>query len=173
MTHDNPIAHVLAVEPSTRGLSYAVFDQRRRLLDWGGHEVRVGKNQGCRRIARRLCLGFNPRFVVLEDGDAASSKRKARIRELLRAIAQDSGDDGHIVVRIPRLSVRQRFCVYGIGSRDDIATAVCEKYPELSARLPKRRHTWESEHYSLALFEAVAIGVTFFDSGALKTDRGN
>lgn len=67
-----------------------------------------------------------------------------------------------MVVQISRLTVRQRFCVYGISSKDDIASAVCDIYPELSSRLPKKRRPWESEHYSLALFEAAALGVTFF-----------
>jgi hypothetical protein len=168
MTQTKHIAFAMALEPSMHGLSYAVFDEKRRLLDWGGKQVRVAKDYNCRRIARRVRLGFDPKYVIIEDGDAPTSRRKPRLREVLRALGQDAADDGHIVVRIPRLTVRQRFSVYGIASRDDLASAVCEKYPELKPRLPKRRRPWESEHYSIAIFHAVALGVTFFDSDKVE-----
>jgi hypothetical protein len=162
LSNEQYIAHVLAIEPSSKGLYFVAFDVDQRLLDWGGREARTNKNRHCRLVARTLAKGFKPKYLVLEDGDAPTSTRRPRIRELLRAMAQDACDDGYRVVRIPRLKVRQRFCVYGISSKDDIASAICEKYPELAPRLPKKRRPWESEHYSLALFEAVALGVTFF-----------
>tara|TARA_R110000868_G_scaffold11516_7_gene56440 strand:+ start:41358 stop:41867 length:510 start_codon:yes stop_codon:yes gene_type:complete len=162
MTEPTRVSYVLAIEPSSRGLCFAAFDEERNLLDWGGFEARLRKNQLCRQKARSLTRGFQPKYLVLEDGDAPTSTRKRRIRELLRTIGQDAADDGMTVSRIPRLWVRQRFTVFGISSKDDIATAVCSMYPELATRLPKKRQPWESEHYSLALFEAVALGVTFF-----------
>lgn len=157
------IAHVLALEPSSRGLCFVAFDKERHLIDWGGFEARTLKNERCLRVARNLFRGFRPVHVVLEDGEAKSSRRRGRIRTLLRAITDDASQDGCSVVPVPRKKVRQRFCVYGISSTDDIASSVCYLYPELRARLPKKRQPWESEHYSLALFEAAALGVTFFD----------
>jgi hypothetical protein len=157
------IAHILALEPSSRGLCFVAFDKERHLIDWGGFEARALKNERCRRVARTLCCGFRPVHVVLEDGEAKSSRRRSRVRNLLRTITDDARLDGCSVVPVPREKVRQRFCVYGISSTDDIASSVCYLYPELRPRLPKKRQPWESEHYSLALFEAAALGVTFFD----------
>lgn len=157
------VAYVLALEPSARGLCFVAFDKDRGLLDWGGFEARASKNARCRQIARRLSRALTPRHIVLENGDASTSTRRPRIRELLRAIAQDATDDGYAVVRLPRLRTRQCLCAHGTGSKDDMAAAVCTIYPELSGRLPERRRTWQSEHYSLALFEAAALGMTFFD----------
>lgn len=156
-------AAVLALEPSARGLCYVAFDQDHRLLDWGGTEARIHKNAACRHAARRLTLVFQPRHIVVEDGDAATSTRRARIRELLRALAQDAGDSGCGVAKIPRLRVRQHMCRYPLPSKHEMAQSICKLYPQLVSRLPKKRRIWESEHYSLALFEAAALGVTFFD----------
>tara|TARA_R110000868_G_scaffold162329_12_gene393491 strand:- start:14841 stop:15344 length:504 start_codon:yes stop_codon:yes gene_type:complete len=160
--HDH-IADVLAVEPNSRGLCFVVFDEDGKLLDWGGFEARTQKNAACRRRVRMLTLSYQPKHIVLEDGDALGSTRRRRIRELLRALFQDAGDSGCIVVRIARARVREQFYAFKIGSKDDLARAVCSLYPELAPRLPRRRCTWESEHYSLALFEAAALGVTFLD----------
>ncbi|WP_417468158.1 hypothetical protein [Maricaulis sp.] len=45
-----------------------------------------------------------------------------------------------------------------------MAQSVCKLYPQLLSRLPKKRRTWESEHYSLALFVAAALGITFLEA---------
>ncbi|WP_300532625.1 hypothetical protein [Maricaulis sp.] len=139
-----------------------MFDDKRRLLDWGGHEARANKNQACRGIAARLLRGYRPRHLVLEDALTPTSTRHVRIRRLLTLIAEDAACETCVIVQIPKLRVRQRFCMYGAASKDDIASAICSLYPELKSRLPKKRRPWQSEHYSLAVFEAAALGVTFF-----------
>ena len=158
------VAHILAIEPSGRGLAYAAFDEERRLIDWGGFDPRINKNQQCLDLSRKLITGFWPKYFVVEDAAAISCRRAARIKELLKTIRILGEDMGCPVYPLARLSVRQWFCRNNAKSKQDIAEAVCQLYPELSPRLPRRRKPWESERYALTLFEAVALGVAFQSS---------
>lgn len=153
---------ILAIEPSSRGICFTVFDSKRQLIDWGGRRVRTVKNPVCRAIARNLIRGYHPEFVVLEDADHTSSRRNARIRALISSIALDAREDGYAVVALSRRAVLKRFSLAGISSIDDIAEELCRLYPQLHPRLPLRRRRWESERYSLAVFKAAALGVTFY-----------
>lgn len=153
---------VLALEPSARGLGFVVFDSTKEIIDWGVCEIRYAKNLRCRNRARLLVRGYAPAHVVLEDGDAKSSLRSERVRALLRDIAEDARAEGVGVTMLSRRDVLKRFCLYGVGSNDGLAEAVCELCPELSVRLPKRRRLWDTEHYSMSLFKAAALAITFF-----------
>ena len=56
----------------------------------------------------------------------------------------------------------------GAKSKDDIAEMVAKRVPELEMRLPPRRRLWESEHFSMGVFEAAALALTYFDGGKEK-----
>lgn len=160
MTVSPNIIKVLALEPSTKGISFAAFGKNGDLVDWGGREARIAKNARCRLEARIMARGFGPALIVIEDGDAPGSTRRARIRELLRALAQDLTDEGYAVSRLPRRRVREYFCRYSVSSKEDLINALCHVYPQLSERRPTPRRAWQSEPYSYPLFEAAALGVT-------------
>ena len=48
----------------------------------------------------------------------------------------------------------------GVESKDDIAGVVARCVPELGQQLPPRRRIWDSEHYSMSIFEAAALALT-------------
>lgn len=160
MTASTNLIKVLALEPSTRGIAFAAFGNNGDLIDWGGRETRFAKNAKCRLEARIIARGFAPALIVIEDGDAPGSTRRARIRELLRALAQDLTDEGYVVGRLPRRRVREYFCRYSASSKEDLVNALCHLYPQLSERRPAPRRAWQSEPYSYPLFEAAALGIT-------------
>jgi hypothetical protein len=66
------------------------------------------------------------------------------------------------VVRCSRDEVLSVFGRMGAKSKDDIAAVVARLVPELGPRLPHRRRIWESEHHSMAIFEAAALALTHF-----------
>ena len=47
-------------------------------------------------------------------------------------------------------------------NKHQIATAVAAHYPELSLYLPAKRKPWQSEKYGMSVFEAAALGLTYF-----------
>lgn len=153
---------VLALEPNTRGLGYVAFTSEDKPIDWGVHETRFAKNARCRIKARQLTKRFHPDVVVMENPHGHGARRGKRITSLLEQLTAQSIQDGVKVTRISRKTVLRRFSMFGVGSKDDVASAVAAMTPELATRLPKRRRVWESEHYSMAIFEAAALALTFY-----------
>jgi hypothetical protein len=45
-----------------------------------------------------------------------------------------------------------------------IATVIATRFPDLSPRLGRRRKLWEAEKYSMSIFGAVALGVTYYET---------
>jgi hypothetical protein len=43
-----------------------------------------------------------------------------------------------------------------------IARAVAKRFPDLAAKLPRKRKIWEKEHYRMRIFDAAAVGVAYF-----------
>jgi len=146
----------LSIEPRSKSLGYAACDGAGVLVDWGGFRSCRSRHAYYRSCALKLMRGYGPEYVLIEDCDASSSRRRPPTRKLLKRIADDAEREGIIVVKITRDRVLKRFCLYGIGSSFDLAEAVCAEYPELRSRLPRPRKPWESEHYSTALFGAAA-----------------
>lgn len=91
------------------------------------------------------------------------------MRSLLRLIAAEAEARGVRVVRYTHADVRRVFATFGARTKDQIAGAVARMIPELIPTLPKPRKIWEGEHYAMAVFEAAALGITYF---AMSDGRG-
>jgi hypothetical protein len=152
---------VLALAPTTRGFGFVVFDANRELVDWGVKEVRDNKQEDTILKVRVMLHVLQPAVVVLEAPYGEHSRRAARIRDLLDRIGQLAADQGAEVHQYSRREVLQTF---DAKSKDDVAAAVATVIPELAPRLPKRRRIWQSEHHSMAIFEAAALAIVYFGS---------
>jgi hypothetical protein len=54
-------------------------------------------------------------------------------------------------------------------NKDEIASVLGERFPELAPRVPPRRRAWQSEDYRMSIFDAAALGVAYFDRRARRT----
>lgn len=153
---------ILALEPKSRGLGYVMFKNESQAIDWGVHETRIAKNARCRAKAQKLVEEYKPELVVIEKTNDPCARRQSRIVRLIDQIISDIEKAGGTVERVARRKAIERFSGFGVGSKDDIAVAIASMLPELAHRLPKRRKAWESEHYSMAIFEAAALALTHY-----------
>ena len=152
----------LAIVPSARGFGYIVFENPDLPMDWGVKEVRKNKTRDCLLKAAVLMHMLQPSVLVLEDVHHASSRRGKRVKVLIEKMAELAQNKGVGVVRYSRRDMLTVFDRMGAHSKDDIAAAVVKLVPELAPRLPPRRRIWNSEHYSMAIFEAAALALTYF-----------
>ncbi len=152
---------IIAIAPTSRGFGFAVFRAPARLLDWGVKEARSDKNRLARSKIEAMVREIKPAVVVIENWLHASCRRSERVRALLNEVAVLAHKSGATAIIYSRHNVRQAFGKSG-KSKDAIAVAVVAQLPALRPWLPPKRRIWESEHHSMAIFEAAALAMTHF-----------
>jgi hypothetical protein len=154
---------VLAVYPSARGFGFAVFERPRSLVDWGVRGIR-GQRKNAQALAKvqELLAFYRPDFLITEDHEGAGSRRGRRVQDLIDAIADTAAKQGVVSRSFSRADVRTRFQHLGARAKGEIARAIAREFPELAPRLPPVRRIWMSEDARMNIFDAVALGMTFF-----------
>ena len=158
--HDNGVT--MAIVPTSRGLGYVAFENPGLVIDWGVKDVRKNKGRACLLKAGALIDLLKPSVLVVEDWGHPSSRRSRRVKELTRNLAHLAKDRDMTVMRCSREEMLTVFGRMGVESKDDIAGVVARCVPELGQQLPPRRRIWDSEHYSMSIFEAAALALTYF-----------
>ncbi len=149
---------ILAVAPTSRGFGFVLLSAPATLIDWGVKEIRRDKNRlSAEKIAAMLSV-IQPTVVVIENWFHASCRRSERVRLLLGEVAVLAYKNGATAVTYSRRHVRRVFGEQGT-SKDSIAAAIADQVPALRPWLPGRRRIWESEHHSMAIFEAAALAI--------------
>jgi len=160
---------IIAIAPTSRGFGFAVFGAPARLLDWGVKEARSDKNRLATRKICRMIRDIKPAVVIIENWVHASCRRSTRVRTLLLDVAVLASKSGSTAMVYSRHHVRQAFGKSG-KSKDTIASAIAAQLPALRPWLPPKRRIWESEHHSMAIFEAAALALVHY--GCLRVSKG-
>lgn len=164
MTRRLPLeTRVLAVDPAHRGLGYALIERGPRVLDWGVREVRHGEKnrRGLSRV-EELIARYEPHVLVIEDCAAKGSRRRPRIERLIAAIERLAAANRIEVRKIARATIEEAFSQTDATNKQEIATAIARSFPQLAVWLPPARKLWMSENCRTDIFDAAALGLTFF-----------
>jgi len=156
---------ILAIDLRRRRFGFSVFEGPRRLIGWGVRFYPANDESEAALMGKRLAAllaVYSPSAIVVtkEQWDRALSDTEIRtlVEEILRlAEAND------ITVRgVGHTMVRQSFVSMQSGTKHEIANSLARIFPELSSRLPPARRTWESEHSIMTMFDATALGLSFW-----------
>lgn len=163
---------VFALYPTTRGYAFVLFEGPESPFDWGVKEVRQSaKNDGILQSVSNLMTDYHPHVLVMEDCSEKMSRRSARIRKLYRALMH-LAETEHIDVHLyTRALVKCCFSAVGAATKFEIAQAVARHIPAFKHRLPPLRKIWMSEDPRQSLFDAAALGLTYYSIDG-NEDRG-
>ena len=151
---------VLAVAPVSRGMGYCLFENPRQPLDWGIKHARVNKNTMCQRHVESLISFYQPDILVLEQFEEDTNpKRVAQLNDNLAVLANCTGVE---VERIPHDDVKYVFGQFGSSTKFGMAKTITGWLPEFKPKMPKYRKPWMGEEHSMALFDAVALALTYY-----------
>jgi hypothetical protein len=163
MSHaPNDPTRIFALDPTTKGFGYAVFETPFHLVDWALAHVSGEKESGAIARFEELLDQYRPDIVILEDSTAPGSRRRLRVQKLLERLREAARERGLAVHLIPRLAVIECF-----SSPDKRATKfsitenLAETFPELAPKMPKHRKIYQSEDERIATFDALALAVTY------------
>lgn len=154
--HHTPRA--LAIDLSSRGFGYALFDSEGKLVDWGVRKVTGNKNAGCLTRIRALIRWYEPEVIVLEDCE--SGERHQRIKELSEDVSRLAERMEIRVVQIPWILVQSVCGGSPRATKEEIAARIGDHFPEIKPHLPPKRKPWMSEDERMSLFDAVALAAT-------------
>jgi len=153
---------VLAFDPSTRGFGYVVVESPQSLIEWGARRTRGEKNPLALKRVARLIESYGPDVIVIEDCVEKQCRRSPRVRRLAKDIIKSARKKGIKVRSFSRRRVTAVLSQSGALTKRQIATTIAEQFPELSPQLPPVRKPWKTEDYRMALFDAMALALTFF-----------
>jgi len=151
--------HILAVDPTSKGIGFVVLEGRKHLIDWGVKSARGEKNETCLLHVASLLDRYRPDVLLIEEHRHRSSRRSARVRALLGAIARLARGKQIRVSRVSRRAVRAAFASAGASTKHQIATVITLEYKELGTYLPRRRKPWMSEDERMGVFNAVSFAL--------------
>ena len=105
---------------------------------------------------------YRPDVIVLEDYTDKSCRRCLRVRKLLQDIGKLTVRKRIKTHRFPRRAMQAAFSPLGAFTKDQIASVIAKRLPELAPRQPPFRKPWMSEDERMSIFDAVAFALTFF-----------
>jgi hypothetical protein len=156
---------ILAIDLRLRRFGYAVFEGPKRLLDWGVYffppVVEGGTVVVTNRVGDLMRL-FTPSAVVVKKADRGSAGRGAGISPILKAIQSKSSARSTPVCLIRRKDVRQAFRIFRGNSKYENAVVLTRIFPDLLWKLPPKRKFYQGEHPRMIVFDAVAVGFTYW-----------
>jgi len=158
---------VLAIDPTKRGLGFAVLEGPLTLVDWGEKSARREKNVQSLTKTNELMRHYNPDILVLEDWRGL--RRGERIQRLLRKIIGLAKRRRLKTRCLARSQVHAVFASSGTLTKHEIARVVARCFPELAPHLPPYRRLWMNQDHRMTFFTAVALGLTFFHSKRRKS----
>lgn len=157
----NTPTRLFALDPTTKGFGYAIFELPFRLVEWGLAHVSGEKHSGAIAQFEKFLTRFRPDALVLEDTEAPGSRRHPRVRRLIDALVKLARERGMAVHTIARSAVLKCFApVDGIATKYSIAKRLAEHFPELAGQLPPPRKLWQSEDEHMSIFDALSLAVT-------------
>lgn len=152
---------VLAFYPMTAGYAFVLFEAPLAPLDWGTRQVR-GERKNARTLSglKRLLERYCPEVLAIED--TRQGKRSERIKRLHRMILQLAQTENLTVFTYTKLEVRSLFAETGAIKKPEIAEIIASLIPAFAHRLPPKRKCWMGEDPRQNLFDAAALGLTFY-----------
>lgn len=150
------VVRAFALDPTTRGLAFAVLEGPERLIDWG-HTGVPGKDVShFLAHLEQIAVRYRPDLLVLEE--PSGSFRRERVREWLAWAEEWAAEKGLAVAAVSRQAVKDHFSGSGT-TKHEIATAISRLFPELKPQLPRKRKIFDAEDRRMAIFSAVSFAL--------------
>lgn len=154
---------VLAVTLGARGFAYVLLESPQTPFDWATVTL-VAKERTAAATDRITLLmnQYQPTVLVLEDLSAPGGRHSKGLQALSRQLAHLAGSRGIGVAVFDRQAIRTAFAPLGARTKPEIAKAIADAIPAFNHRLPPKRKVWMPEDRRQMLFDATALGITYY-----------
>ena len=163
MQDQNQNSRILAIDLRARKFGYAVFEEPKRLIDWGSSTYpsgEIGAHVASQRVAVLLKL-FHPSTVVIKKDRCTGVRKISVVKDIIKQIRRETASRSTPVVLIGHRTISRVFRIFRVHAKYDIATMLATTFPELLWRLPPKRKIWQGEHRRMGAFDAIAVGFAY------------
>lgn len=109
-----------------------------------------------------LLKSHSPFAIVVKKERWERANSNFHMKSLVDVVTRVASAHSIPVLLIRDDDVRQTFHNMGCETREEIAAALARIFPELQWKLPPKRRTWQSEHPRMAVFDAIALGLAYW-----------
>lgn len=155
---------VLALVVHRRKIGYAVLEGPSQLLDWGVAGCMDATGLRRATVPQRLVSVLNfyqPKCVAVRMVNARA-RGTGSPQSVELAVRRECVKRSISVCPVDATTVKKFFAAHSCTTRLQIAQVIGEWYLELVWHVPPKRKPWQSDSHAMPIFEAVAVGITFF-----------
>ncbi|MEM7083060.1 MAG: hypothetical protein AAF465_10025 [Pseudomonadota bacterium] len=155
---------ILAVRPTEKGFSFAVFEGPDSPLDWGCLQKTEKENSLDSLVMKlhALCDYYSPTVLVSEriPDDAHRSELSKELSKEIPLFAKEQSLESK---QFDRHEVKGVFSVFGAVTQQNIAELIADWLPGYFVHyLPKKTKSWETTHPRIYLFYAIALALSYY-----------
>jgi hypothetical protein len=154
---------IVALDLRARRFGFAVLEGPRRLLDWGirAYPTQPDKIFVVRKRILPVLRMFSPSAVILPRQISSLKKCPGlkACRQMVRSEALRRSIQAEFV---SKQELKQTFEQFGSTTKYEIASRIALMFPELTWKLPAARKPWQTEPHNQTIFDAIALGLTYF-----------
>jgi len=158
--------HVLAFYPNPLGFGFAFMENALIVKDSQIVVSRPMCNKKLMGRIREYIDYYKPDIVILEDYRGKQSRKSKRVEKLIDSIVLYAREKNIEISTYARADIRFVFSNFNARSKHEIAKAIENNVPYFDKEAPPQRKVYQSEPYSMGVFDAVSLGIThYFKTG--------
>ncbi len=162
---DNPRRSVvMSLFVHSRGFGIAIMEDALTLLNAYNvvlHSYPIKNKNVLTKVKEKIDF-YLPEIIILEDANGFGSRKGKRTKRLIGLIEEYAKPKELKISKYSRNDIRFVFNAFNARSKYEIAKVITENVKNLPIDLPDKRKSHEPEHYSMNIFDAIALGITHF-----------
>lgn len=155
---------IMALFLHSRGFSIAILEDALTVINAYNvvlHSYPISNNEILKKVQEKIHF-YLPELIILEDAGGFGSRKGKRVRKAISKIEKYALSEKLNVNKYSRNDIRFVFNSFNAYSKYEIAKVITENVKNLPVSLPQKRLSHKPEHYSMNIFDSIALGITHY-----------
>ena len=153
---------VLAIDLRNRRSGFAIFEGPRNLLDFGTTVLPSDQAEPAMARFVDLLRMSVPSIIVVKKDRWENMASSSGARHFVDMLTNESIKREIQIRVLEQDAITATFLNLDCSTKVEISTALARVFPELVWQLPPERKAWESEHPRQTVFDAIALGLAYW-----------
>jgi hypothetical protein len=114
-----------------------------------------------KRLSELLKL-YSPSVIVVTRERWEAERLSLHLHSLKEEVVRLATVHAVEIRSVGQEQIRRSFLNSAPNTRYEIASSLARTFPELASRLPRERRTWEPAHSILTMYDAIALGLSYW-----------